>query len=54
MNGKLTVPQIAIVLDRIRRGRRKVCLELHYDGSGEDGFVVYITKKRIESESDAV
>ncbi len=54
MNGTLTLAQIAAVLNKIRRDRRKVTLELHYDGSGEDGFVVYVTKKRIENESDAV
>jgi len=54
MNGKLTMSQIGAVLDRIRRDRRKVSLELHYDGSGEDGYVLYVTKKRIENESDTV
>jgi len=54
MNGKLTISQLVNVLHKIQQNRQKVSLELHYDGSGTDGFVVYVTKKRLESESDTV
>ena len=54
MQGKLTAEQVTAVLNKVIRSRRKMSLELHYDGSGEDGFVLYVTKKRIESGSDTV
>lgn len=54
MSGKLSIPQIIRLLHKIIQSRSKVSLEVDYDGSGVDGFVVYVTRKRVESETDSL
>jgi|GEM_PF-2704393 len=52
MDGKMSIPQVIRLLHKVLQSRSKVSLEVNYDGSGVDGFVVYVTRKRVDDETD--